>query len=909
MKRAWGGRWGQSSTWVRKGAATAAAAAAAGGSSTQGGEAAAGGVASQQQAQPPAPAKWGNSAANAYMLMYRRVDPAENRRHLRRDEVPEHVGKQVREQDRRAAEVEAAAEAARAALASSVKVRVLLNGGPDDRMVLGDKRRPLRELVDRAAETFGLPIEGALPIERDLPIEEGVPIEGRGVPNALPETATRGEGREGLARGEEKLLPLSAPSTSPDIPAMGAAATAAVAAVPAREDGGEMGPSPSSGSGDWGAKDALSDGGDSCGGETDRETQDEGRSDECVGGCGREGGGGASDGGGGGGGGGGGSGGREIGRRGEHGVAAKEKEQTRSCSAGLSRDGERASGVGIIASASSSSKVASPSLPPPLPARLVRLREFLQAPQLPGAALDEALTPGDLSFFNGKTVWLETRKPGEVWPHFDRDEVNVAVIRFNRALGPAAAETAAVAAAAGGGPSSGAKKGIDGVTGGGGNVEDGASGKPVAPPPPPPPPLPPALYPILGKFAPERKTRMKASGSVRELRAAFAAFAGTKEARTRVFTMRAENAQATYKVLCPLPPRSGGSRRCDSPRSGHVSEISGRVGSGDGGGGSGSGTGSEIVSVAAADNGASTPCQPQEGKAKEDDEAEAIEREMPALPPRASYGKRCPRRRTRCPSPPKFVPASASASAVSDGAGAGVAVAVGRPPWESKVSTVSFRTAKEVAASEAAAAEPAPAAAAGAVGEGVGAGAGAVVLGEAASTAALLRVDGEGSSLSASLSAAAAAVTAADGGRGGEAVANAAGCPRSASSLSSLSSTKSADATEEAQQAGGEGSCGNGGGSGGSGGGGDGRGGEGGGRGDVDGAFHNGGGDEDEDGDIDNDSDEESAVVVLGERGSNSVLKIYVEEVPEDEEEGEPSLAVQVAEDQPNRWAGAIGAR
>ncbi|CAM9218863.1 unnamed protein product, partial [Laminaria digitata] len=87
--------------------------AAAGTSSGQGGEAAGGG--SQQQAQPPppsqpAPAKWGNSAANAYMLMYRRVDPAENRRHLRRDEVPEHVGQQVREQDRRAAEVEAAAE-------------------------------------------------------------------------------------------------------------------------------------------------------------------------------------------------------------------------------------------------------------------------------------------------------------------------------------------------------------------------------------------------------------------------------------------------------------------------------------------------------------------------------------------------------------------------------------------------------------------------------------------------------------------------------------------------------------------------------------------------------------------------------------------------------------------------------
>lgn len=61
VKQAWGGRWSQTAAWQARRAA---------------------GV------PPPAVApKWGNSAANAYMLMYRRVDPAVNKRHLRRDEV------------------------------------------------------------------------------------------------------------------------------------------------------------------------------------------------------------------------------------------------------------------------------------------------------------------------------------------------------------------------------------------------------------------------------------------------------------------------------------------------------------------------------------------------------------------------------------------------------------------------------------------------------------------------------------------------------------------------------------------------------------------------------------------------------------------------------------------------------
>ncbi|CAM9733588.1 unnamed protein product, partial [Hapterophycus canaliculatus] len=178
VKRAWGGRWGQSSTWRQRRAAAATAAAAAAAAAAANAARANGGVrgasaagtgaggeeaSSQQQARPPPPPppppppKWGNSAANAYMLMYRRVDPAENRRHVQREEVPEHVARQVREHARKAAEAEAAAAAAREALACAVTVKAVLNGGPAERTVKGDKRRPLRELVDRIAEAFGIP--------------------------------------------------------------------------------------------------------------------------------------------------------------------------------------------------------------------------------------------------------------------------------------------------------------------------------------------------------------------------------------------------------------------------------------------------------------------------------------------------------------------------------------------------------------------------------------------------------------------------------------------------------------------------------------------------------------------------------------------------------------------------------
>ncbi|CAN0346079.1 unnamed protein product, partial [Ectocarpus sp. 12 AP-2014] len=73
-------------------------------------------------------------------------------------------------------------------------------------------------------------------------------------------------------------------------------------------------------------------------------------------------------------------------------------------------------------------------------------------------------------------------------------------------------------------------------------------------------------FPVLGKFGVERNTRMRASGTVREVRAAFAAFAGTKEERTRVFVMRMDDPEGTYRVLCPPPPPPPHRCSSSSPR-------------------------------------------------------------------------------------------------------------------------------------------------------------------------------------------------------------------------------------------------------------------------------------------------------------------------------------------------------
>ncbi|CAM9633739.1 unnamed protein product [Ectocarpus fasciculatus] len=442
VKRAWGGRWGQTSTWQqrRMAAATAAAAAAKakaglGSSSSAGGEAAVGGeTTSEQRPPPPAPApKWGNSAANAYMLMYRRVDPSQNERHPRRDEVPDHVARQVREHARRVAEEEEAAAAAREALACTVTAKVVLNGGPEERTVKGDKRRPLREFVDRMAEAFGIPTVAASSPEA---------VDGGG------EAVSPGtDDRE--ARDERSSKPAAVGHTGAEVV----------------EDGG-------------GAKDNTGS------------------------------------------------------------IAQQSVE------------------AGDSAPAALAAAVATPQPPD----RLVRLREFLAGPGLAGAPYDEDSSPAELFFSSHKKVWLETRGAGESWARFDRDDVNVAVIRFE----PAAATATAAPPA----PAVAVKKPIDENDDPLGGVADVVSpagiggGNAI----PPPPPLPTALFPVLGKFGVERNTRMRASGTVREVRAAFASFAGTKEERTRVFAMKMNDPEGTYRVLCPPPPRRCSPSSCPRQR-------------------------------------------------------------------------------------------------------------------------------------------------------------------------------------------------------------------------------------------------------------------------------------------------------------------------------------------------------
>lgn len=407
VKQAWGGRWSQTSSWQRRGATSSAS--GNGGSSFQ----------SAQQSSSPAPPvvapKWGSSAANAYMLMYRRVDPLMNKRHLHRDEVPEHVRNQVSEEDRKAKEAAAEAAAAAAARQSSIKIRVLLNGGKYETTISGDKRRPVSELADAAAEAFGIAREGLIPVAETA---EGV-----------------------VGAGTQR----------------------------------------------W-AKDA-SDEEDSAGGETDRETQDEGRSD-----CGGSG--------------------------------------TDTVGGGADAEADTAPGHGkdsdsVVFTESTDSQ------PRVIPQRLIRLREYLMTPKLPGAPFDDIDTVGDLSFFQNKTVWLETREPGAPWARFNANDVNVAVVRFYRTdEGEAGNRTGGNTTMSGSG---GITERLNGC----------GEGAPKSITPVPDPLL------VLGKFAPERNTRLKASGTVGEIRATLAAFAGTTEARTRVFTMATENAESSYEVLCP----------------------------------------------------------------------------------------------------------------------------------------------------------------------------------------------------------------------------------------------------------------------------------------------------------------------------------------------------------------------
>lgn len=443
VKRAWGGRWGQSSTWQRRCAVSSGT-----GVSSQG--AGVGSSSSSQSSAEPTTHKWGNSAANAYMLMYRRVDPPVNKRHLRREEVPEHVVREVRDEDRRVAEAEATAEAARVAQASTIHVKVKLNGGPEEKLIKGDKRRPIRELADRAAEAFGVPIFGEVLEEKGEPLI-----------------------------GAELVM------------------------------------------------ESVSDGGDSGGGETDRETQDEGRSDVSA-----------------------------VGRGGVGtGTVAVASAVTNDLDHGSNDLSDGREGLEIvgyddaasgssIAPAEALSKVGSPPVQ-----RLVRLREYICVARLPGMPLEEESSPADLFFpSSNKTLWLETREPGFPWLRFDRDDINVVVVRFERVQefdDPVEAAMCREERVVGNGDEEGA----------GSRISTEASPGKV--------PLPPRVFPVLGKFAPERNTRMKPSGTVREVRAQLAEFAGTVEERTRVFTMETDRPESTYKVVCP--PRFSHQRLVETP--------------------------------------------------------------------------------------------------------------------------------------------------------------------------------------------------------------------------------------------------------------------------------------------------------------------------------------------------------
>lgn len=396
--------------------------------------------------------------------------------------MPEHVRQQVLEQDRKAQEAAAEAAAAAVARQSSIRIRVLLNGGKET-TINGDKRKPLSELADAAADAFGVIREALVPMAVVGPCPPG-------------KQWTKG--------------------------------------VPDEED--------------------------SAGGETDRETQDEGRSDY---------GGSAMD---------------LVGGAGDFEAESKTL-------------GEVESSSGMTTQAVTTKSLESEPQTRVISERLIRLREHLTTPKLPGAPYDESSTPGELSFFPGKVIWLETREPGAPWSHFDANDVNIAMVRFDREkddsgkvseracgtteglgtpwlgvgdAGQDSADETAVTGSAVVRSSNGPKERGDGD-----EKEASVSKYSLIP------------LPILGKFAPERNTRLQASGTTREIRAALATFAGTDETRTRVFTMNSDNAERTYKLLCPPLKRRYSTKRlgedfqlssdCTSLAAQHDAEMKGGV--------------------------------------------------------------------------------------------------------------------------------------------------------------------------------------------------------------------------------------------------------------------------------------------------------------------------------------------
>ncbi|CAM9428117.1 unnamed protein product [Discosporangium mesarthrocarpum] len=485
--------------------------------------------------------RWGNSNANAYMLMYRKVDPEKNQHHPRLDEVPAHVRGQAEAENRQLWAKRAAAKARADTVASSVTIRLKLADQRSD-TVVGHKNKPLSALIDQAAQVFGLQVWASAPEPPLLLGQPGSRVwvgdgssnkKGGVVSPAEGGATSRGctikSGKEGSSRGEGMGQETQGEFNRNDI--VGFSKAPATSVNPATT-------SPASGN------------------ATEAEDQ---------------------------------------------GATLKGSQSSFNGGPDLGGEVEAASGAGARARGASSTQrvleeeetaaaVVALAQPRP-PMRLVRLREYLQSSGLPGRPMeDESKTLFELGVLGGRTLWLETRKPGEGWPHFDPKDPVVTVVRFTRAEKKADGETGAGARTGQGrgvesGPEGSGTTEIEGtdtataVAEGGGGGEEGegegqspgkkqrsegkgptaagreeeavaAGGKGVGS----------SSFPLWGEpagsFMPECNTRVRQGSTVGQLRAQLAAFAGTEEGRTRVFSLTIDGGVVTdpYKVVCPCPP-------------------------------------------------------------------------------------------------------------------------------------------------------------------------------------------------------------------------------------------------------------------------------------------------------------------------------------------------------------------
>ncbi|CAN0053265.1 unnamed protein product, partial [Choristocarpus tenellus] len=118
--------------------------------------------------------RWINSAANAYMVMYRKVDPLKNQRHVTLEDVPSHVREQAMAENEKLRERSRAATARADALASRLTLKFRLEDGRED-SILTNKHKPLSVVVDQVAEKFGLQATANFPLatEHSGDVESG----------------------------------------------------------------------------------------------------------------------------------------------------------------------------------------------------------------------------------------------------------------------------------------------------------------------------------------------------------------------------------------------------------------------------------------------------------------------------------------------------------------------------------------------------------------------------------------------------------------------------------------------------------------------------------------------------------------------------------------------------------------